>query len=306
MILTLVLCAALVLCALLAASGFTAIARARAWRDAARWDGPLLFTAAAVILLTVLGVLAPLPGTFLALAPTALVALTMVPSWRALAARDGKGRATRRVLAGLFGHARDSALNARDDARSLRSRKGGQPPAVPGQQRPPAAPPPTAPAPEGGTAPARQVPPLREDPVLAPVPEAAQVAAGLEAAGVQAPEPWAAVAAAIAQFEPEDDNDQSAFLHGNAAGLIAVAEAFHAHADHIVTAVGADPAYGQALLEFGDIIAAASADVALVDRRFYVIYGEIKAFVENGGYLPHDGRWISGGGPREAPGESAA
>jgi len=297
-VLPLALGAALALCAALALSGLVQVARARGWLDASLWDGPLAFTSAALALLTALGVLAPLPGALLALAPLLVMAVTAYPSWRALAAVNGKGAASRHVLAGIAAHVRDSVLTSRDDARGLRLRR--QDPGRPPQAAPPAPPTPT-PAAAVPSAP-REVPPLREDQALAPVPHPAEVAAGLAGAGVEVPEPYRLLADWIAGQDPETDADQSRFLAGVAAGKIAEAEAWQAHGENMVTGVGLDPSYGAAVFDLADSCAEHASDAVLVDRRYHVIYGEVKRAVENGLILPHRARQFFGG----SSGESAA
>lgn len=161
---------------------------------------------------------------------------------------------------------------------------------------------PAPPVPSAAAAAGRAVPPLREDPALAPPPAPEEFAAG-----AAVPLPWAELAGWIAGFVPEDDNEQSAFLAGTAAGLVAVAQAIAAHSEVLVNDVGADPAYGAAILEVGERVAECSGDVALADRRWHVIYDQLKAAIENGLVLPHNARqFLGGGGSTPAAGGTAA
>jgi hypothetical protein len=127
---------------------------------------------------------------------------------------------------------------------------------------------------------------------------------------VEVPEPYRALADWIAQQDPETDDEQTAFLHGVAAGKIAEAEAWQVHGENMVNAVGLDPAYGAAVFDMADSCAEHASDAVLVDRRYHVIYDEIKQAVANGLHLPHRARqWFGGGGsaaPMDGPSESAA
>lgn len=308
MIVTLVLWAVLGVLALLDMSALAAMARERAWRDAAHWDAPLLLTCAAVALLTALGILAVLPGAFLALVPLLALGWSLRREWRALADRDGKGKATWRVLRALAAHVRDSALNARDDVRALRGRARKDTAAAPAAPAPgprPAAVPQASPA----QAQAREVPPARDDPALAPAPEPTEVAAGLAEANVEIPEPWAQLIYHVASRVAPTSADQERFLYGDAAGFIALCEAYHSGAGNAVDEIGLDPAFGEALLDIGDAVAPVSGDVIQAVRRFRAIYEGIISFAENGGVLPFNTRDFFGGHggnpPQDGAGEAA-
>jgi hypothetical protein len=307
--LELALWAACVPCLLLSVTGYVRIARTRGgFRERGRWHAPLLFTSAALALLAAL-VPNPVVPAFLAVLPLVLITAMVYRAWEATAQAPelGKGAATWVVLVGLWRCIRHELRGARDDLRALTGRGRGEEPQQPSFSRTEGTPPSAATPGTPDAQAIREVPPIRQDPALGPTPEPAEVAAGMAAAGVAVPEPWAALAAWIAGFEPEDDNDQSRFIHGSAAGAIAVADALHAHGDHIVSAVRLDPSYGAALLDLGDAFAAVSGDAVLVDQRYHVIYGEIKAAVQNGLILPLSGDWFGdGSAPQDGPSESAA
>jgi hypothetical protein len=283
---------------ILAAAAVSSAARVRGqWRDPGAWAVPLPFACLAVTALTVLGVLAPLTG---AVAAAILAAAEGVFLWRG-----------DKPLYAFAGHLGGGFRHLYADARSLASRSlaSRARPGEPGKDaRPAPAPAPAAAPAQGPPAAAREVPPLREDEALAPVPHPAEVATGLAEAGVEVPEPYRVLADWIAGQDPETDDDQSRFLHGCAAGKIAVAEAWQAHGENMVNGVGLDPSYGAAVFDMADSEAATASDAVLVHRRYHVIYGEIKQAVENGLVLPHRPRqWFGGGAaPQDSPGESAA
>lgn len=287
-----------VIALVLVAAAVSSAARVRGnWRDPGAWAVPLPFACLAVITLTVLGVLAPLTGGLLA---GILAATEGVFAW-------GSGG---NPLHAFAGHLGGGFRHLYADARSLAARaRPGEPAAAP---RPAAAPAsPAAPAPaQGPAAAAREVPPIREDPALGNAPQPADVAAGLATAGVEIPEPWAALIAWVGSRIPEDSNDQNRFLLGDAAGFIGLGEAYHSHGANVVDEIGLDPAYGSAILDIGDAVADKSGDVVQAHRRFHLIYEEIIKFVENGGVLPFKSReFFSGAGgsePQDETGESAA
>jgi hypothetical protein len=276
-----------VLALVLAAAAASSAVRVRGnWRDPGAWAVPLPFACLAVIALTVLGVLAPLTGGLLA---GILAAAEGVFLWRG----DDK------PMYAFADHLGGGLRHLYADARSLASRAR---PGAPAEPVRPASAPGAGPAPAGGSrqapdAPAaRKVPSIREDADLGPAPAPAEVAASAEV-----PLPFAELASWIAQFEPEDDVQQTWFIRGSGAGLVAVAEALAAHADTVVNAVGLDPSYGQAILELADLIAELASDAGQVDKRYHVIYDAVKQAVDNGLILPHRTReWFSGHGESAA------
>lgn len=284
--------------ALAAAAASSAVRVRGNWRDPGAWAVPLVFACLAVIALTVLGVLAPLTGGLVA---CILAATEGVFLWRG----DDK------PLYAFAGHLGGGFRHLYADARSLAARaRPGEPvkAARPASGAAPA--PPAAPAPAQAPATPREVPPIREDPALGSPPQPADVAAGLATAGVEIPEPWAALIAWVGSRMPEDSNDQNRFLLGDAAGFIGLGEAYHSHGGNVVDEIGLDPAYGSAILDIGDAVADKSGDVIQAYRRFHLIYEEIIKFVENGGVLPFKSReFFSGAGgsePQDEAGESAA
>jgi hypothetical protein len=130
----------------------------------------------------------------------------------------------------------------------------------------------------------RSVPSVRDDPALgAPVP-VEQITASPVAPDV------AAAAARIAAYEPETDADLAAFMRGEAAGLVALAGAWHSFAENCTTGVGLDPAFAAGLVELGDTVGDSAHDVILAYRRFAVIYQQILEAVASGTLLPHNAR----------------
>lgn len=253
-------------------------------------------------------------GFFAALAFVGVVPLLTAPSAAALFAvaalpfmntvrlgmKQGKIAAWREVTAVLGYLARTSWSFLRGDIRTL-LRRGEDTSMPPRPAANPAAAASRPAAPAGDPAAAhRAVPPLREDQAIAPVPHPAEVATALAGEGVEVPELYRALAEWIAGQDPETDADQSRFLRGCAAGKIAVAEAWQAHGENMVSGVGLDPSYGAAVFDMADSEAATASDAVLVDRRYHVIYGEVKAAVDNGLILPHKARQFFGGAGENA------
>ena len=77
---------------------------------------------------------------------------------------------------------------------------------------------------------------------------------------------------------------------GDAAGALAVADAYHAFADICLNGLGLSPAYVAGVLEAGDSAAGHASVVSQVHKRFGVIYGAIKEWVGAHGPLPHKAR----------------
>jgi hypothetical protein len=289
------------LCAALTLSSLARAVRLRPrLHDTAPWAVSALWGCLTAACLTWLGAAGLAPGIIAAMA-LAVLAVAGLRRSGAAGAHLGAGPAHLwRDAASMAGAARRlaSRLAARRDdddddgeyAAPLRHRRAQGPG--------PAA---DAPAADAPAAAARTVPSLRDDPRLGPAPAEAAAAAG------PVPPPWAELAGWIASYVPEDDNAQTAFLAGNAAGLVAVAAAFGAHSETVINDIGLDPAYGAAILEVAGRVAETSGDVALADQRYQVIYGELKQAVENGLILPHEARkWLGGGGPAPAAGGTAA
>lgn len=142
-----------------------------------------------------------------------------------------------------------------------------------------------APAPSRpAAAPVRPAPPLPEDD---------RVAAPSEIEGVMTaaiPPPWAALAAWIATFEPESDSDHVAFMQGNAAGFLAVGDAYRAYAETCLSSIGMDPAAVGGTTELADVVGETAHDVTLALRRFLVTYAAIREAMASGVVLPHNAR----------------
>lgn len=266
-------------CAAVIASWAVRVSSGGRWRDRRAWFTPLPFALAAVIALTVLGITGILAGALLAAGLACVMAAVLwradepphhVLRWHAATGLGFLGRDARLL------YARMRAMAARDESGPVADVPGHDPAADPA---------------------VRAVPRLREDEALGPAPEPAEAAA---AAGV-IPAPWAELAGWIADFHPENDNEQSAFIHGHAAGLAAVAHALSAHAETMTNDIGLDPSYGLAVLELGSGIGEHASDAALVDRRYHLIYGDVKNSVDGGLILPYNSRqWFGDPGAGSA------
>ena len=295
MIITALLWAALVAAALLAVSGYVRMARADGgWREAPLWTAPLIFTSAALALLTAASGGSLLSGAVLALIPLVPVVLRASQVWRKAAnTKLKKGGATLLVASILRDRVRDALWNAGEDLRMLTGRGRDQDAPRSDASR--------AGFIESLAAAARHVPPLREDGRLGDAPAAAEVAASLEAAGAMVPPPWAALAEFIRDFDPDGDEDELLeFVAGCAAGVLTLAESLEDLAESLLNDVGLDPEYAMGFIDAGAEAADFSGAFALLDRRYHDVYEGIHEHVEAGGTLPNDARgWFSahGGAP---------
>ena len=169
----------------------------RAWRGfRGKARGPLLaagvYACAAVILLALVGILAPLMA--------GILAFLALGSAAGLAVIDGRKGETgwRDTARGALGHTGAGFGYLGADTRGIwrrimaRIRRRGQVEET------------TAVVAEHVTT--RNIPPVRMDPALGPMPEPAMIAS------VQAPAPYLELAKFIAQFEPEDDQALTMFM----------------------------------------------------------------------------------------------
>jgi len=279
-------------CAVLTLSGLVRMARTSGGvRDAGSWHAPLIFASAALALATAAGVLAPLAGAVLALLPLLAVAAIVRRAWLAIARAKGQGRgpATRRVLSGLGRRLRDAVWFLRDDLRDLAARARPKPEEAPRGVS-------GGGAPTAALAALRSVPSVRDDGSLGFAPVPAEVAAGLESAGVEVPAPFRAVADWMADFEPEDQDDLEGHIAQEAAGWLTLAEAATTRGETLLGVRKLHPAYVAALLEIADDIAELASSAAMSDRRYHGIYGDIEDWHEEGNELPEDARgWFGDG-----------
>ena len=282
-----------------------------------------LYGGLCVTCLAVAGLIGMLPAIILAVLLLGLAAALLGDSWLK-ARRLPDGKASRRILAALASQAQGGLEYVREDAADIAGmfRRDPAPDADAAQAEP-------APAPAGGWARPRRdvpaapagggapdpradgsVPPVREDPHLGDPGEPEDITEGLVLAGVVVPPAWAALAESIGSFEPHDEDDLFEAVHGDAAGALAVADAIRARADTLLHATGLDPAYIAGHADFADEFAALAQAVALVDRRYHVIYGTLRDAVANGLVLPHRAREFFGAGdspqPTEGTGDEAA
>src|ERR1035441_10195452 len=73
-------------------------------------------------------------------------------------------------------------------------------------------------------------------------------------------------------------------------GESALADAWHAFADICLSGVGLDPAYVAGLLEAGDSAAQHASLLAMVHKRFGVVYAAVQEWISAGRQLPHKAR----------------
>jgi hypothetical protein len=279
------------------ALGIAQMARTGGWRDARSWTGLMILISAAMVPLTVLGVLPALADASLLAGPLAVIALRCQSVWRqaARSPKIGKAGATRLVLSLLWDRLRDALRNAREGARALAARKAADdlPAAVPGTaSRPVRATP--------GVPPWRRsvpgVPSIHADPALGNAPAPADVAVALEAAGVIVPRTWAAVAGEAAEFDPENEDDLLDHMDGEAAGILTWAEGAMARAENLGEGgAGLHPAYVAAHYEFADDIAELASRAAQVSKRYHQIADDLREAAD-GQPLPANRFWFGDGG----------
>jgi hypothetical protein len=308
---TLIELAAALLLAEVAVSCAYRIAAAR-WKSLPRWSDrvpdagwlqPELSTGACAVLLTLLGVLPAILGAVLALA---FFAVAFVPDVRImwLAAKQGKALyAGRRITSRLFLLIRTAPSFPAEDLRALAGvltgRRGAKLSPAAGSRPLHASP---------GVPPWRRavpgVPSFRDDPLLGDVPAPADVATGLEAAGVIVPATWAAVAAEAADFEPETDEELCEHMDGEVAGVLTWAEGVMARAENLESGAGLDAAYVAAQFEFADDVAELAAHAAQVVKRYHVIYGDLREAAD-GKPLPNNRFWFGDGNAAPQGGQAA-
>jgi hypothetical protein len=277
--------------------GIAQMARTGGWRDARSWTGLLILISAAMVPLTVLGVLPVLVDASLLAGPLAVVGVRCWSVWRHAARNPkfGKAGATRLILSLLCDQVRDALRNAREGVRELAGlmRREPLPPAAPG----------TAPRPvraTPGVPPWRRsvpgVPSIHADPALGDAPAPADVAVALEAAGVIVPRTWAAVAGEAAEFDPENEDDLCEHMDGEAAGILTWAEAVMARTENLGEGgAGLHPAYVAAHYEFADDIAELASHAAQVSKRYHLIHDDLREAAD-GAPLPANRFWFGDGG----------
>jgi hypothetical protein len=110
------------------------------------------------------------------------------------------------------------------------------------------------------------------------------------------PAVWGPVISFIGGFEPEEDADLMAFVRGNAAAKLAVADAWHNVAGHCVSALGLDPAAVQGMADYADGEGESAHEAAQIWHRFAAVYHEVQEWIASGGTLPRDGTFLTGEG----------
>jgi hypothetical protein len=258
-------------CLAVAVTGLVKMGRSRDAGDRGSWIIPVMFGCGAIVSFTVAGALSVTAGAVLAVATfAALAMLEFWPGGSKRAPRDHARNLTLHAVAGIGGAARD-ARGAVGWIRRRVSRAEGD-----------------APIPVEAVAAAvasRGIPSVREDPHLGVPPEPAALATA-----APVPHPYAALAQFIRDFEPSDDLELRAFMEACAAGDVALADAWHAHADLCLNTAGLHPAYVAGILEVGDTKAESAAVTVQAHKRFAVIYGAVKEWISGHGPLPHKAR----------------
>lgn len=258
------------------------------------WGTPLLYTVLDIAALTGLGVIVAWKGA------TGSVVLGAVYWLLLLGSRKTYGAGAMTIArADLISGFRWLERDARRALAMLRGPQHDDSPVTVSRQDPAATVPNPAPVPQRPVP--APVPPLREDPELGQPPEPSEVSAGLQAAGAALTPAWAAVCEEVRSFEPDTDDDHLAHIAGQAAGVLAYADAIREQADNLQHGIGLDPAYVAGHHEFADEFADLSGALAMVERRFHAIYGALREWVaDHPEGLPHRAReWLQAGGETE-------
>lgn len=247
------------------------------------WTTPVLFTVPDLAALTGLGILPVVQGAVLA-------ALLFTGYWTMLIlGRKRYGAPVRVFRADLRS---GWSWLRRDLARARSAALGGlhRKPEAGEEEGPPAAP--AAPQPAAWPqAPVRPVPPaappgppsapsLRDDPNLGEVPNPADIVAGLEEAGVDVPEEWEALAARVAEFHPENDQDLLSHVMGEVAGVLAYSSAWTRGAEILAHDVRLDPAYVAGHHEAAEEVADIASAFSMLSERYGVIYDAVRHWLE--------------------------
>ncbi|GGK60996.1 hypothetical protein Sme01_02590 [Sphaerisporangium melleum] len=111
---------------------------------------------------------------------------------------------------------------------------------------------------------------------------------------VALPPHWATLVAAVADFDPENDAALMEWMKGEAAGVVAYAQALDSARENCVNDVGLDPSSVQGVTIYSEHMSDASIRMAEALAQFRAVYGEVLALAAAGVVLPHNGRWMTG------------
>jgi hypothetical protein len=266
--------------------------RLRLW-NAPGWPFlPLAYSSAALATFTALGVFPVLRGALLAALPfTALAVVLGIDLAHADRPLQAALTLPRTLLPRL---PRAGFTLIKRDIRAIRAWLRRQ---LHREDVPLPRPAPPAPAP----APGRTIPvpvsaaSIHDDPDLGATPPAGEVADGLVIEGVPVPPHWAALCEAAGSFEPDNDDELIQHVAGEAAGILAYADARRNLAETLLHATGLDPAYVAGHFEFADEFADLAAAAAMVNKRFHAIYDALRAWIaDHPEGMPHNARqWLA-------------
>ncbi len=111
---------------------------------------------------------------------------------------------------------------------------------------------------------------------------------------VALPPHWAHLVATVADFDPESDAALMEWMKGEAAGVVAYAQALDSARENCVNDVGLDPSSVQGITIYSEHMSDASIRMAEALAQFRAVYGEVLALAAAGVVLPHNGRWMTG------------
>lgn len=113
-------------------------------------------------------------------------------------------------------------------------------------------------------------------------------------AAPEVPPDWTLMIDRVRNLRPEDDTALMAFMHGEASGVVAYAEALQQARDNCVTDVGLDPSAVTGFTTYSEHVSEAAQRMSEAYQTFVAVYGEVQALAANGVVMPHNGRWFNG------------
>jgi hypothetical protein len=141
------------------------------------------------------------------------------------------------------------------------------------------------PAPGPRETPAAPRPPLPADDPPAPSASGPAVINGI-------PADHAAALTRIASHEPESDREHTEFMLREAKAFAFYGEAFCAAADNLIHGPGLSQSALKGTFDFADMFGDLSLAANRALKQFSDYYAGPREFVEQGGELPRDGRWL--------------
>lgn len=113
-------------------------------------------------------------------------------------------------------------------------------------------------------------------------------------ASPEIPADWALVAERVRSFVPEDDAALIAFMHGEAAAVLAYADGLEQARENAINDVGLDPQAVAGFVTYSEHASELAERMTEAYKTFVAVYGEVQQLAANGVIMPHNGRWFTG------------